>query len=143
MIGTPASANFFAHSGVELRGLLGSDRQVADEHVGLRVLQHLDHVGLGQLGLGDHVSVVGAQAVERATAVDLHARVGHVGEPDRVVRLGQDGLGDVGAHLLGIDVERGHDLDVADVVAAQLDVHQAGDAVLGIGVLVVLQALYE
>ena len=47
------------------------------------------------------------------------------------------------SHLLGVDVEAGDELHVADVVVAELDVHQAGDARGGIGVLVVLDALHE
>ena len=68
---------------------------------------------------------------------------GHVGEPDRVVRLGEDRLGDVLADLVRVDVERGNHRDVADVVAAELDVHQAGDRLVRVGVLVVLEALDE
>jgi hypothetical protein len=40
-------------------------------------------------------------------------------ELDRVV-LGDDRLGQVEADLLGVDVEGGDELDVADVVAAEL-----------------------
>src|SRR6185295_3468831 len=83
------------------------------------------------------------EPVERMPALDRHAGGRHVGEPDRVVRLGEDRLGDVGADLLRVDVERGDDADVADVVAAKLDVHQAGDRLVGVGILVVLQTLHE
>src|SRR5207247_997258 len=62
---------------------------------------------------------------------------------DRVVRLSEDGLGDVPAHLLAVDVERGHDLDVMDVVRTQDDVHESGDPVAGGGVLVELQSLHQ
>ena len=41
--------------------------------------------------------------------------------------------------LLGVDVERGHELDVADVVAAEHHVHEAGHLVGRVGVLVVLE----
>jgi hypothetical protein len=47
------------------------------------------------------------------------------------------------ADLLGVDVERGDELDVADVVAAELDVHEPGDGVGRVGVAVVLDALDE
>jgi hypothetical protein len=42
-----------------------------------------------------------------------------------------------------VDVERGHELHVADVVVAQLDVHQARDEVGRLRVLVVVAALDE
>ena len=34
-------------------------------------------------------------------------------------------------HLGGVDVEGGHELEVADVVATEHDVHQAGDGLAG------------
>ena len=55
--------------------------------------------------------------------------------------LAHDRLGQVAADLLGVDVERGDELDVADVVVAELDVHQARDPRRRVGVLVVLNAL--
>ena len=54
-----------------------------------------------------------------------------------------DRLGQVLADLVLVDVEGGHELDVADVVAAELDVHQARDEVVVLGVLVVVAALDE
>ena len=41
--------------------------------------------------------------------------------------------------FVGVDVERGDELDVADVVAAEHDVHEAGHLVGRVGVLVVLE----
>ena len=54
-----------------------------------------------------------------------------------------DRVGEIDADLALDDVERGHDLDVADVVPAEVDVHQAGDEVVRVRVLVVRQALHE
>ena len=71
----------------------------------------------------------------------LTPRCGHVHELERVVLAREDRLGQVLADLLLVDVERGHELHVADVVVAQLDVHQARDEVVGLGVLVVVAAL--
>ena len=45
--------------------------------------------------------------------------------------------------LLGVDVERRRELDVADVVAAEVDVHEAGDGLVRVGVPVVVDALDE
>ena len=67
----------------------------------------------------------------------------HVGELDRVVRVRPHRLGEVDADLALDDVERRDDLDVADVVAAEVDVHQAGDERPRRRVLVVGQALQE
>ena len=56
---------------------------------------------------------------------------------------GEDRLRQVFADLVGVDVKGGRELDVADVVAAQIDVHEAGDLGVGVGVAVVLHALHE
>ncbi len=85
-----------------------------------------------------------AEAVVRHAALDLDAELRDLaGEVERVVLAGEDRLGEVLADLLGVDVERGRELDVADVVAAEVDVHEAGDRLGRIGVLVVLDALDE
>ena len=54
---------------------------------------------------------------------------------------GEDRLGQVEADLLGVHVERGDELHVADVVLAELHVHQAGHGAVLVGVVVVLDAL--
>ncbi len=112
-------------------------------HVDLVVLERLDHVdGLG-VGDLDGLGVVLADAVERRAA--LHRDVGgrHVGDLDGVVLRREDRLGQVEADLLGVDVERGDELHVAHVVLAELDVHQAGNGDVLVGVLVVLHALHK
>ena len=128
---------------VPLGRLLGADRQVADEHVGLGLLEDADDVGGLARGLGDLLLQVLAEPVVGHAALDLDAQLGDVGELDRVVLARPDRLGEVLADLLGVDVEGGDELDVADVVAAEVDVHQARDLLVGIGVLVVLDALDE
>ena len=164
-IGTPASVNFCAHSGllamntgiaftnadarveaglrvVALR-VLGTDREVRHEHVGLRVAQRLRDVDRLGRRLLDDLAVELAEAVERRAALHEHAEFGDLGELDRVVDAREDRLAEVEADLLGVDVERGDELDVADVVAAELDVHQPGDALVRVGVAVELDALHE
>ena len=54
-----------------------------------------------------------------------------------------DRVGEIDADLALDDIERGHDFDVADVVPAEVDVHQAGHEVVRVRVLVVRQALHE
>lgn len=129
--------------GVELVGLLRTHRQVGHQHVDLGLLERLDHVD--RLGVGhlDGVGVVLADAVQRRAA--LHRDVGgrHVGDLDGVVLRREDRLGQVEADFLGVHVERGDELDVADVVLAELHVHQAGHGAVLVGVEVVLHALDE
>ena len=128
---------------VPLGRLLGADRQVADEDVGLGVLEDPDDVGGLARGLGDLLLQVLAEAVVGHAAVDLDPELRDVGELIRVVLAGEDRLGEVLADLVGVDVEGGGELDVADVVAAEVHVHEARDLLGGIGVLVVLDALHE
>ena len=76
-------------------------------------------------------------------ALHGHAERRDVADLDRVVLAGDDRLGQVEADLLGVHVERGDELDVADVVVAELDVHEAGDEAGRVGVGVVVDALDE
>ena len=84
-----------------------------------------------------------ADPVVGHAAVDGDARLRHVGEVDRVVRVRPHRVGEVLADLVRGHVERGRELDVADVVAAQVHVHQAGHELVVRRVLVVLHALEQ
>jgi hypothetical protein len=77
----------------------------------------------------------------RHPARDLDARLRDVGELDRVVRVRPDRVGEILSDLALDHVEGGGELDVADVVAAEVDVHEAGDELVVRRVLVVLDAL--
>ena len=128
---------------VELVGLLRTHRQVGHHDVDVRVLERLDHVdGLG-VGDLDGLGVVLADAVQRRAALHGHVGGRNVGDLDRVVLRREDRLGQVEADLLGVHVERGHELHVADVILAERDVHQAGNGAVGVGVVVVLHALNQ
>ena len=94
--------------------------------------------GTKKLNAGDTIPVDRTQP-----ALDLDAEGRDVGDLDGVVLAREDRVGEVEADLLGVDVERGDELDVAHVVLAELDVHQAGNAGVLIGVLVVLNTLHE
>ena len=127
--------------GVPLRRLLAPDREVGDHHVDLALLEDPDDVGRGAGRLLDDLAEVLAEAVVGHPAVDRDAHVGDLLEDDRVVRVRVDRLGEVLADLRLVDVEGGHELDVADVVAAQAHVHEPGDEVRLLRVLVVVAAL--
>ena len=164
-IGSLAASNFAAHSGslamntgiaftnadagvearlrVEALRLLGADGEVAHEHVGLGVAQHLHHVDRLGRRLLDRLAVVLAEAVERRAALHLDLELADVGELDGVVLPGGDRLAEVEPDLGRVDVERGDEVDVAHVVAAEHDVHEAGDVFRRVGVAVVLDALDE
>jgi len=129
---------------VPLGGLLGSDWEVGDNHVGAGLLEHLDDVHRRARGLGDLLAQILAESVVGHTAHDLDPELGNVGvELQGVVLAGEDRLGQVFADLVGVDVEGGAELDVAHVVAAEIDVHQPRDGRPGISVTVVMNALDE
>jgi hypothetical protein len=90
-----------------------------------------------------HFGEVLAEAVVRHPARDGDARLGDVGELDRVVRLRPDRGAEVLADLGHVHVECGGEFDVADVIPAEIDVHEPGDELARVGVLVVLDALKE
>ena len=79
-------------------------------------------------------------AVVRHPSLHGNARVGHVGKLDRVVRLGEDRLGQIEADLALVDVEGRNDLDVADPVLAHDRVHDAGSLVLRPDIPVLLKS---
>src|SRR5262249_53923883 len=66
-----------------------------------------------------------------------------VADLDGVVLARHDGLGDVPPDLLGVDIERGHELQVPHMIGAELHVHQARHPAVRVGILVVLHALDE
>src|SRR5262249_48367416 len=128
---------------VEAGGLLAADGQVVDQDVDARVAEDLGNVNLRLVGLGDDVGKGLADAVEGAAAAHLDPQGWDLGGAGGVVGLGQDGLGEVFADLGGVDVEGGDELDVADVVAAEVDVHEAGDGLVLGSVVVLGDALDE
>ena len=73
----------------------------------------------------DDLAEVLAEAVVGHAALDVDAQVLDLLEDVRVVRLRVDRLGQVLADLVLVDVEGRDELDVADVIAAEVDVHQA------------------
>ena len=147
-IGTPASVNFCAHSGslamntgiaftnadagVEARlrvvalRLLGADRQVAHEHVGAacRAAPARRRPARPATPRRSRGSTCRGRRTSGARCT-CDAELADVGELDRVVLAGEDRLAEVETDLGGVDVERGDELDVADVVAAEHDVHEA------------------
>jgi hypothetical protein len=84
--------------------------------------------------LVDHLAVVLAEPVE----VWPRCTVTPVGGTSQILivlfSLATMASGEVLADLLGVDVERGDELDVADVVRAELDVHQPGNRRFRVGV---------
>ena len=79
----------------------------------------------------------------RHAALDGDAQLGHVAEADGVVLAAADGGGQVVTDLVGVDVEGRRELDVGDVVATEVGVHQPGHGLVRLRVAVVVDALDE
>ena len=113
------------------------------DDIGAGLLEDPDDV-IGLAGrLLDDLADVLAEPVVGHAARDADSALGDVGELDRVVGVRPDRVGEVLADLRRRDVERGSELDVPDVVAAEVDVHEARDELVGLGVAVVLDALQQ
>ncbi len=128
---------------VGLVGLLGTDRQVRDQHVDLLVAQHLRHIDRLGVRFLDHLTVVFAQTVVGRPAQHLDAEIRHIRELDRIVLRSADRLRQILADLERVDVERRDEFDVAHAVSAEVVMHQAGNLVLILGVLVIFHTLHQ
>src|SRR6185312_11375275 len=107
---------------IPLGGRLAANRQIVDDDIGAGVLEDLDDIS-GLAGrLGDDLREIFAQAIVGHAALDLYPGGGNTGELVGVVLSREDRLAQVFAHLFRIDVDRGGEFDVADVIAAKVDV---------------------
>jgi hypothetical protein len=76
-------------------------------------------------------------------AAHRHASRRDLGQLDRVVLARQDRVGQVVTDLLAVHIERGHKLDIVDVVLAELHVHQTRNRGLRISIPVVMDTLNQ
>ena len=127
--------------GIPLDRFLTADRQVIDHDVGPGGLEDADDVGGRAGGLGNDLGEVLTQPIMGHAALDLDSQMGYVRELDRVVVSGEDRVREVLTNLIFVDVEGGGELDITDVVPAQVDVHQSGDRCPRLRVAVILDAL--
>ncbi len=128
---------------IPLGGHFGANRQVADDHIRFRVFQDFDDVRRGAGGLGDDLCQVLAESIVGHPADDRGVQMRHFAEFVGVVRLSEDGFGEVFANLGDVDIDSNCEFNIPDVVTAQVDVHQAGDGGLIWGVFVIFNALNE
>ena len=75
--------------------------------------------------------------------VDLHPHIRDIAELVRAVLAGPDGLREVFAHLRLVNLESARELDVGDVVSAQVHMHQAGNEFIRLRVAVEMHPLHE
>ena len=80
-----------------------------------------------------HVAQVLPDAVMGRPPSDLDPRRAELGKADRVVGRRQGRLGEIAADLALRHIERRDAIDIADMIAAELQMHQAGDRLLAFG----------
>ena len=82
-------------------------------------------------------------AVQDPPHVDLDTADRQVGKKlPGAVRLGENGLVDVFAHLAPVNVESGHNLDVTGLESAEIPVHQS-DGVFPASVPIIVDPLHK
>ena len=79
----------------------------------------------------------------RHPAMHLNAKLRDVGKSDGVIRFGVNRFTEIAAHFGRVDIKGGGELDVANVVTAELNMHQAGNELIGIRFAVKLNTLDE
>ena len=124
-------------------GHFGADRQEIDDDVGLGVPENADHIVCRAFSLGNHRFDVLAQTIVSHAPRHRHVEERHIGELDGVVGVRPNGLAQVLADLALDHVERGGELDVADMVAANRGVHQTWNLGIIRGVLIILHTLNQ
>ena len=76
-------------------------------------------------------------------AFHLDTQVRDVGELEGIVGERKKGFGKILADLGVDDIKGSRKLDITDVIPAQVDVHQSGDAVIIFGILIELDTLHQ
>ena len=79
----------------------------------------------------------------RHAAFNFHAHLRHSSKLVRVVGISEEGFGEIESDLRIHHVKRGRDFHIVNVIAAEVDVHETGDAVSLFGVLIIDQSLHE
>ena len=69
--------------------------------------------------------------------------VRHIAKFVGVVGVGKDGFAQVLAHFGIHHIEGSGELDIPHMISTQVDVHQAGDLVIILGIFVELDALHQ
>ena len=128
---------------VPFGGGFGTDREIRDNHVCVRFFEDADDIVRRARRFLNDLSKIFAKAIVGHAAEDANAEAGDLCELNRVIRLGENGLAQIFSDFGFIDVERRCELDIADMVAAEIDVHEARDSFILFGVFIKLNTLDE
>jgi hypothetical protein len=75
--------------------------------------------------------------------LDLNPGSGHLAELKGIVGLGKNGSGQILAHLVLINIKGSHEIDIADMIAAKIDMHKSGHKLILFGFTIVVDALNQ
>jgi len=111
---------------VPLGGHLAAYGEVIDDHIHFPVAQNAGNVGGAVRRFNDDIGKIATDSVVGHAALYRDAQMGHVSKLNGVVGLGENRLGQVFAHLVAVNVESRHHLDVLDAIVSDAVVHHAG-----------------
>src|SRR5699024_3698666 len=117
--------------------------KIRHQHVDLCRTKRSSDVDRLFVGFVDDLTVETTESVTGGPALYVHAERRHVSDRHRVVLARCDRLGQITADLLGIHIERCGELDVADVVTAELHVHQTWHASIRFDITIVVDTLHQ
>ena len=127
---------------IPLARLLRPDGKIGNEHVRSGAYKAFGDVDRRLVRFLDIVAQVTTESVQRRTAPDGHS--GWLGFGKTLCYwVRRRSLLQRHARPCCADVERGRNLDVSDMIAAQLNIHQAGKWFVGASVGVVRETLHE
>src|SRR5207245_2187199 len=90
---------------VPLGGFLAAHGQIVDENVSVGLLQDAHNIVRGAFGFGDRLGKVLPEAVVGHATMHLDAKGGDIAEPVGIVGGGIDGVGQVLADLVLVNIE--------------------------------------
>ena len=125
------------------RGFLRPHRQIRHQHISLRRLQLGRHIANSLCRLFYDIAQIRAEAVQSGAALDDRAGHRHFAEAIGVVLAREYRLGYVDSYFVGIHIKGCHEVHIADVIAAQDGMHDAGHFGIFGNALVILHALNE
>src|SRR5262249_25477989 len=136
-------------AGVKSRGLLRSDGQIIDHQFRGGIFQFVDYLFASGFFFerkerAQRILVVHVRRVTVENAAHFYNGAGELDlftESLGAIRRRENGLANVQTDLAAIDVKRGHDLDVARAVPANVPVHQANAGAIGRGAIIKIDSL--
>ena len=127
---------------IPLGSSFGADRQIVHNDVSSRVLENSHYIISLPRRFGDDAREVLPQPIMCHAAVYLCIEFGNICKAIRIIWGSVNSLTDIFAHFILINVKSGSELDIVDVVASKIDMHQARNKILWLCLTIVMDALH-